>query len=137
MSRFVSINKEQNMSFINIIYSDYKEAKQSLRSWFFYRRQSIKMSLAIRLADMKQKAWNKQYHVMLMTLPGGEKLVSVNRDEIQKMKLKKWLPKNKTMLDLRDSIFYSTPIDRNNKSTPEDRAKAKKKYIKYAEKYMK
>lgn len=125
------------MSFIDIIYSDYKEAKQSLREWFFYRRQSIRMGLAIRLADMKQRAWNKQYHVMLLALPGGEKLVSVNRDDIKKMKLKKWLPKNTNIFNLRDVVFYSTPISRNNKSTPEERTKAKKKYIKYAEKYMK
>lgn len=95
------------------------------------------MGLAIRLADMKQRAWNKQYHVMLIALPGGDKLVSVNRDDIKKMKLKKWLPKKTNMFNLRDSIFYSTPINRNNKSTPKEREKAKKKYIKYAEKYMK
>lgn len=125
------------MSVFKTIYTDYKEAKQSLKAWFFYRRQSIKMSLAIRLADMKQKAWNKQYHVMLIELPSGDKLVSINRDDIKKMKLKKWLPKNACVFSLRDSIFYSTPLSRNNKSTPKERKQAREKYIKYAKKHLK
>ena len=73
---------------------------------------------------------------MLMELPSGDKLVSVNRDEINKMKRKKWLPKNACMLSLRDSIFYSTPLRLNNTSTPEERKKAKKKYLEYQKKYM-
>ncbi|MDR0823907.1 MAG: hypothetical protein LBN74_02360 [Prevotella sp.] len=118
------------------IVSDFKEFRIWLLNWLFYRRYAIKMSFAIRLADMKQKAFNKQFHVMLMELASGDKLVSVNRDEINKMKRKKWLPKNTNMLSLRDLIFYSTPLSRNNKSTPADRRKAKEKYLKYAKKYM-
>lgn len=119
------------------IISDFKEFRIWFLNWLFYRRHAIKMSLAIRLADMKQKAFNKQYHVMLMELPSGDKLVSVNRDEINNLKRKKWLPKNACMLSLRDSIFYSTPLNRNNTSTPGDRKVAKEKYLKYAKKYMK
>ncbi|MDR1089934.1 MAG: hypothetical protein LBL79_02570 [Prevotella sp.] len=118
------------------IVSDFKEYRIWLLNWLFYRRHAIKMNLAIRLADMKQKAFNKQFHVLLMGLPSGDKLVSVTRDEITKLKRKKWLPKNACVLSLRDSIFYSTPLDRNNKSTPEERQKAKEKYLKYAKKYM-
>jgi hypothetical protein len=81
------------------------------------------------------KAFNKQFHVMLMELSSGDKLVSVNRDEINKLKRKKWRPKNASMLDLRDSIFYSTPLNRNNTSSTGDRKKAKEKYLKYE--YMK
>jgi hypothetical protein len=114
------------------IVSDYKELRLWLSDWIFCKRRAIKMSLAIRLADIKQRAFNKQYHVMLMYLPSGDKLVSVNRDEIVKMKRKKWLPKNMSMLDMKDSIFYSTPLSRNNKSTIEERKEARDKYVRYS-----
>ena len=121
------------------IISDIKEYRIWLLNWLFYKRQSVKMSLAISLADIKQKAWNKQYHVMLLELPSGDKLVSVNRDDIDRFKRKKWLPKNSSMFELvhSSSIFYSTPLSLNNKSTSEERKKAKEKYLKYSGKYMK
>ncbi len=122
---------------LKAIHSDFKDAVVAFQNWLFFRRQSFKMGLAIRLADMKQRAWNKQYHVMLLELPGGEKLVSVNKQDINRFKRKKWLPKKMGMLELRDSIFYSTPLTRNNKSTPEERKAAKDKYLRYARKYMK
>ena len=147
------------MSIISIIRSDFREYYIGICNWFFYWRHSLKMNLAIRLADMKQRAFNKQYHVMLLELPVkkavkvkdengkvqtryelgyNNKLVSVNKDDINKFKRKKWIPKHVDMLSLKQtSFFYSTPLDRNNKSTPEERKAAKKKYIKYAKKYMK
>ena len=126
------------------ILSDFKEYWVWLQNWLFYRRHALKMNLAIRLADMKQRAFNKQYHVMLLEVPTkvsgritySDKLVSVNRDEINKFKRKKWLPKNIGMLEMRDSFFYSTPLNRNNKSTPGERRKAREKYLKYAKRYM-
>lgn len=146
------------MTILDIIRSDFYEYRIGLANWFFYKRHSMKMSLAIRLADMKQQAFNKQYHVMLLELPVKEKvkvkaegkkhtiervrltnkLVSVNRDDIKRFKRKKWLPKRVDMLSLKDnSFFYSTPLSRNNKSTRQEREAARKKYIKYAKKYMK
>ena len=122
---------------LSIIREDFKEFRTWLYNWFVYRRLSLKMGLAIRLADMKQKAWNKRYHVMLLELPGGDKLVSINNEDINRFKRKKWLPKKATMLDLKDSIFYSTPLNRNNKTSPEERRAAKDKYVRYAKKYMK
>lgn len=122
---------------LNIIRADLKEALAALQNWLVYRRLSFKMGIAIRLADMKQRAWNKRYHVMLLELPVGEKLVSVNNLDIERFKRKGWLPKRMSMYDMRDSIFYSTPLNRNNKSTPADRAAAKERYIRYARKFMK
>ncbi len=124
---------------LKILRSDIKEAVVALRNWLFFRRQSFKMGLAIRLADMKQRAWNKQYHVMLVELPDGERLVSVNNQDINRFKRKRWLPKKTGMHELKKegSIFYSTPLDRNNRSTAADRAAAKEKYLRYARKYMK
>ena len=128
---------EKKFMFKEII-QDYKEFRVWFGNWLFYKRQGVKMNLAIRLADVKQKAFNKQYHIMLLCLPAGEKLVSVNRDDIERLKRKKWLPKNTSAFDLKhsSSIFYSTPLNRNNKSTKEERMDARDKYLKYAGKYM-
>jgi hypothetical protein len=117
------------------IISDFKEYKAWIQNWMFYRRHAIKMSLAIRLADIKQKAYNKQYHVMILELPKGDSLVSVNRDDIQMFKRKKWLPKHLGAIEMANSIFYSTPVSRNNKYSAEERRSAKAKYLKYAKKY--
>jgi hypothetical protein len=128
---------ENGLIMFKEVLSDFKEFRVWAHNWLFYRRQSFKMSLAIRLADIKQRAFNKQYHVMILELPGGDKLTSVNRDDIQILKRKKWLPKNLKMIELTNSIFYSTPLNRNNKSTPQERKNAREKYLKYAKKYMK
>ena len=99
----------------------------------------MKMNLAIRLADIKQKAYNKQYHIMLLSLPVGEKLVSVNRDDILRLKRKKLLSKEISCFELihSESIFYSTPLNWNNKSTSEERKAARAKYLKYVKRYIK
>lgn len=117
------------------IISDLAEYKIWFNNWVFYRRHAIKMGLAIRLADIKQKAFNRQYHVMILELPQGNRLVSVSRSDIQMFKYKKWLPKHLGSIELSKSIFYSTPASRNNKSTAEERNLAKKKYLKYAKRY--
>ena len=118
------------------IVQDFREYQIWFSNWFFYKRQSWKMGLAIRLADIKQKAFNRQFHIMLLCLPQGEKLVSVNRDDILRLKRKKWLPKDASVFSLTHSgsIFYSTPLERNNKSSLEDRKNAKDKYLKYVRK---
>ncbi len=118
---------------IKEVISDYREFRAWFFNWLFCFRQSLKMSLAIKLADIKQKAFNKQFHIMLLELPKGEKLVSVCRADIERFKRKKWLPKNIRTFDLihGESVFYSTPVNRNNKSTPADRLAAKEKYFRY------
>jgi hypothetical protein len=117
---------------LHILLSDLRDLLNWLSEWLLFRRQSFKMSLAIRLADMKQRAFNRQYHVMLMALPKGDRLVSANRDEIMAFRRKKWLPPKTGMAELQRSIFYSTPLNRNNRSTPRERADAKRKYLRYA-----
>jgi len=124
---------------IKEIIQDFKEWNEWFKSYIFYRRQSVKMSLAIKLADVKQKAYNKQFHIMLLSLPVGEKLVSINRDDIECLKRKKWLPKETNFFNLKHShsIFYSTPLNRNNKLNAEERREAVKKYLKYSKRYVK
>jgi hypothetical protein len=119
------------------IVSDFREYRVWVHNWMFYRRHAVKMSLAIRLADIKQKAYNRQYHVMILSLPKGDSLVSVSRDDIQVFKRKKWLPKHLGAIELSGSVFYSTPAGRNNKSSAEERRLAKEKYLKYAKTYRK
>ncbi|MDR1455216.1 MAG: hypothetical protein LBJ01_06160 [Tannerella sp.] len=118
-----------------VIAGDFRELCGWMRDWMFYRRQSVRMSLAIRLADMKQRAFNRQYHVMIMALPQGERLVSVSRQEMQAFKRKGWLPRKAGRLELERSVFYSTPLNRNNRSTGKERAAAREKYLRYACRY--
>lgn len=121
------------------IVEDYREFWAWLKDWSFYKRQSVKMSLAIRLADIKQRAFNRQFHIMLLELPSGEKLVSVTRDDVERLKRNRCLPKNMSFFDLKhgNSVFYSTPLDRNNKSSAEERKDAVAKYLKYSRRLMK
>lgn len=121
-----------------IIRSDLRDLKIFIYNWFVYHRQSFKMSLAMKMADIKQRAWNKQYHVVLLELPVEDKLVTINREDFFRFKRKKWLPKHIQWTDfLRSSAFYSTPLSRNNKVSVKDRKVAKEKYMKYVKKYMK
>ena len=118
------------------IVQDFREYRLFVKNWIFYRRYSIKMGLAIKLAEIKQQAFNRQYHVMLIALPKGDRLTTISRDEINSLVRKKWLPKGTSLFDLThsSSIFYSTPISRNNKSSHKDRKAAREKYLKYVKK---
>lgn len=127
------------MSVFKTIYTDYINAKYWLKRWLLYKRKAIQMNRAIKLADQKQQAENLQNHVMIYTDPiMGDILEPVNKYQIDQLKREGRLPKHSCMIELqRSSIFYSTPLNRNNKSTAKERAGARKKYLKYAEKYMK
>jgi len=116
---------------IKALREDFNEYINFLQESWKLKRQSWRMSLAIRLADLKQAAFNKQYHVMILDLGGRERLVTINKLQINAFKRKKWLPKNADMLTLSKSFFYSTPLNRNNKSKKEDRVKALQRYKSY------
>lgn len=68
---------------LKIIISDFKELIQWIRNYLFHRRHAIRLRLAIKLADMKQKAWNKQYFVILSP---SDKLISINNLEVERLK---------------------------------------------------
>lgn len=121
---------------VNAIISDFIDFKTWLHNWLFYRRHAIKLRLAISLADMKQRAFNKRYFVVIMETPKGDKLVSINNEDFKRMKRKDWLPKGMSCLDLQNECFYQTAIGLNNKTSVQEREKAKEKYIKYAKKYL-
>lgn len=65
------------------IKKDLAAAIKWIREYLFHKRHSIRLSLAIKLADMKQKGWNKQYFVIFSQT---DKLISLNNDEIERMK---------------------------------------------------
>lgn len=65
------------------IKSDFQELIRWIKNYLFHKRHSIRLKLAIRLADMKQKAWNKQYFVILSQT---DKLISINNNEVEKLK---------------------------------------------------
>lgn len=127
------------MTVFNTIYLDYLKIKRWFKRWLFYKRKSIEMNRAIKLADQKQQAENLQNHVMIYSDPIiGNVLEPVNKYQIETLKREGRLPRHSCMIDLQQtSIFYSTPLNRNNKSTPEEREAARKKYIKYSRKYVK
>lgn len=115
------------------IIADFKEAKDTLKEWLFCRRYSIKLSMAKRLADMKQSAFNKQYFVVLAP---NDKLVAINNNDIKQLKRLKMLNKHLSGLQLRDTCFYYTPINKNNSMNRKEQLEAKERYLKYAKKYM-
>jgi hypothetical protein len=122
------------MKFWNSIKADIALTAITIREMYHLWRHSLRMKLAISLADMKQKAFNKRYFIMLMETTKGEKLVSINRDDLLRIKRKKWLPKNFGYLELEKEAFYQTDLSRNNKTTREERAAALKRYRRYIKK---
>ena len=118
------------------IVQDFKEYSVWFRNWLFYHRHSVKMRLAMKLADIKQKAFNKRYFIMLLELPSGHRLVSVNNKEFNVIKRKGWLPRKMTALDLERESFYQTALSLNNKTGRSDRKAARERYLRYAKKYL-
>ena len=110
----------------------YTTIKASLKLWV----EALKLKLAIFLSDMKQRAYNKRYFVVLATVgirKGKEvnRLRSINNREFEYFKRQKLLPKKMTYLELQQKAFYQTDLSRNNTQTREERAKALKRYLNY------
>ena len=117
---------------------DMKELYIWCDNWLYYRRHALKLRLAVNLADMKQRAYNKRYFVVTAVTgydKNGrekEKLVSINKDDFKMLKRRKWLPKDMDYLKLSETCFYQTELRKNNSLNAEERRKAKDKYMKYA-----
>lgn len=54
-----------------------------IKELLFYKKLSFRVSLAIKIADYKQKAFNKQYFVILSD---SDKLIAINNTEVERMK---------------------------------------------------
>ena len=121
--------------FTNLIQT-IKELRVWLSDFLFFRRHAFKLALAIRLANMKQRAFNKRYYVMLIETSKGDRLTSINNDEFKTFKRRGWLPKRMTHLDLEREAFYQTPIGLNNSFDSTQQQASKERYLRYAGKYM-
>jgi hypothetical protein len=111
--------------------ADLIELKQYILTGYVLWRQSLRLKIAMSLADLKQRATNRRYFVMSMEISGGEKLVSINRNDLIRIRRKKWLPKNFSHLDLENQSWYQIELKRNNSLTKEERRKAMEKYRRY------
>jgi hypothetical protein len=113
------------------------ELRMHVKAFVILSIEAFKLKMAMLLADIKQAARNKRYHVLFIVtginkqgLP-IEKLRSINEEEFNYCKRMKWLPKRMTFLELERKAFYSTPLRRNNSQSREQRRRAMKKYMRY------
>jgi hypothetical protein len=99
-------------------------------------KAALEMYFAIKLADMKQRAFNRQYHVMRMETGNAERhrLICVSNRDIKAMRLKGAIPKGLGMFELsrQEWFYYSTPLSRNNAERREARLKAMARFRNYA-----
>lgn len=108
-----------------------------VNTWFVLSFEAFKLRLAILLADIKQKARNRRFFVVLMTVGltrRGDPVVrlrSIDNEGFKYCKRKGWLPKRMTTLELHQKCFYATSLSKNNTFTREERRKAMRKYIRY------
>lgn len=106
---------------------------QFLKQWLFLKRKSIQLSLAIQLCDLKQQAFNRRYFVIL---DHNDKLISLSREDVNRMKRLRLINPSITHLDLMEKSFYYTPLSRNNNSgiSKEEQDKRRETYFKYVKK---
>ncbi len=114
------------------IISDFKDAYEWIKECVFLRRCAFRLKLAIRLADMKQQAFNKRYFVVLAP---NNKLIAINNDDIDRLKRLKLFDKRMGFLELQKKCFYYTALSLNNKMSKEQMQEAKQRYIQYSKKY--
>jgi hypothetical protein len=107
------------------------------RDYLFYRRCAIRVSLAIRLADMKLKAMNRRQWVLPIDVGGGaERLKVFDNRGFERMKRAGWLPRRMNFVELCERCVYMTPLSRINKTDPEERRKAREKYLRYSRRFL-
>lgn len=114
-----------------------KETTGHIRASIVLWMEAVKLRLAISLSDIKQKAYNKRYFVVMATVgfdrkgQAVTKLRSINNAEFKLLKRKGWLPKRMSYLELSEKSFYATSLSRNNTQTKEERKKALSRYMRY------
>jgi hypothetical protein len=100
-------------------------------------KAALEMYFAIKLADMKQRAFNRQYHIMRMETgtEGRHRLICVSNRDIKAMRLKGAIPKRLGMFEMsrQEWFYYSTPLSRNNTERREARLKAMARFRRYAD----
>ncbi len=131
-----SINKDasKTKTMFKILLADIIETINWWRKYTHTKRHAFKLKLAIKLADMKQTAFNKQYFVILTS---GNKLIAINNNDVKMLKRNNLLDKKMDGMKLRRLSFYYTAYGQNNKMSKQEQIEAKHRYITYARKYLK
>jgi len=98
--------------------------------------EAFRLRLAIWLADLLQKARNKRFFVVLVSLGWrrGKEIVrlrSICNSEFKEFKRRGWLPKTMSYLELSEKCFYQTDLKRNNTQSAEARQAALEKYLRF------
>lgn len=101
-----------------------------IKMYFYLLKKSIALSLAISFANLKQKAFNRRFFVILNH---NDRLITVCNNDIKRLKQKGYLSKNLTHYDVLEKSFYYTPVSRNNsdKITPQQRRRKRRLYLAY------
>lgn len=100
-----------------------------IKSWLFLKKHSFRLWMAIKLCDLKQSAFNRRYFVIL---DHNDRLISLSRDDINRMKRRKMISKDLTHTKLMEDSFYYTKLSDNNKMSREEQKEKRKLYFKYA-----
>lgn len=103
---------------------------QFIRQWIFLKKKSIQLTLAIKLCNLKQQAFNRRYFVIL---DYNDKLTSLSKEDVNRMKKIRLIDKSITHLDLMEKSFYYTPLSRNSNTgiSREEQKKRKENYMKF------
>ena len=115
----------------------WKELRYHVRGSVVLWMEALKLRLAIYLADVRQKARNRRFHVVLMIVGIDrygrpiERLRSIDNEGFKYCKRNGWLPKRMTYVEMSQKAFYSTELKRNNSLTREERRKAMRRYMTY------
>lgn len=94
---------------------------------------AVRLYFAIKLADAKQRAYNKRYFVMPDYL---NKLTVLNNDDIKWLKRAHLMRKKVSHLEIMRDCFYYTPLSRNeagSRMSAEERLARKDKWLSYME----
>jgi len=118
--------------FLNFI-SDFKAF---VREVWMLKIAAIRLRLAIWLSDLRQKAYNKRFFVVLVVTgyKNGKEILrlrSISNAEFKYCKRKGWLPKKMSYLELSQKAFYQTELGLNNRERYQAREQAKEKYLRY------
>lgn len=101
-----------------------------IKIYFYLLKKSISLSLAISFANLKQKAFNRRFFVILNH---NDRLMTVCNADIKRLKQNSYLSKHLTHYDILEKSFYYTPVSRNNSNpiTPEQRRRKRRLYLAY------
>ena len=106
-----------------------------MSAYFTAIYDEIRLNLAIKLADAKQRAYNKRYFVIS---DYRNKLTVLNNNDIEWLKKARLMKKNVTHIEIMRDCFYYTPLNKNeegNKLSKAERLNRKAKWLDYMEKY--